>query len=108
MDAGGRFHNVGGQGVKRSGANHALYFYKGKDRSYGRSQGQVRGSGVRWGEVMGMLVWFGFAGVRPESMIYAEREGHEGEVSPENTGGFSPKYTSMFTECQLCVSSRNK
>lgn len=57
---------------------------------------------------MEILVWFGFVGPRPESMIYAEKAGRKGEVSPENTGGFAPKYTSVFTECQLCVSSRNK
>lgn len=34
--------------------------------------------GARWG-----------TGVRPKSMIYAETEGHEGEVGPENTGSFS-------------------
>lgn len=58
---------------------------------------------------METLVWFGFAGMRSESMIYAEREEHKKKkVSPENTGGFSPKYTNMFTECQLCVSSWSK
>ena len=40
---------------------------------------------------MGTLVWFDFAGGRPESMTYAEREGCEGEVGPENMGTFSPK-----------------
>lgn len=38
---------------------------------------------------MGVLVWFGVAGASGESVISAERAGREGEVSSENTGGFS-------------------
>lgn len=92
--------------MNRSGANHSFSRKTEKKQQLRSVAGASQKVGRGGGGVMGTLVWFALAGVRPESVIYAEREGRE--KSAQRILAASLLNIQTCSLCQLCGSSRNK